>query len=72
MRTLELPAVPVCGHRLTVPGSAPLVVSRVILHARQGWTPGTVSAAVEVELEPEAAEHLPPAVARGWAPVTQP
>ena len=72
MLALELPAVPVPGHRVTVPGGpGPLVVERVVLHARPttGWTPGFTPAAVEVELAPEPDDGLDAALARGWQPV---
>lgn len=71
-RTLELPCVPVAGHRVTVPGVAlPLRVERVVLHARPAgdWAPGVVPAAVEVELGAEDVEELEGALTRGWKAV---
>ena len=73
MQMLEVPAVPVRGHRLTVPGGpGPLVVERVILHSRpaEGWEPGIVAAPhVEVELSAEPGDGLDAATERGWKPV---
>ena len=72
MQVLELPAVPVAGHRVTVPGSGPLVVRRVILHARHGWSLGIAPAPIEVELEPEAEADRTGALECGWIIVEDP
>ena len=70
-RTLELPACPHVGDRLTVPGSRPLTVTRTVLHAREPevWAPGFPAPRVEVELVGEPPDVLEVALTRGWKAV---
>jgi len=53
----------VSGHRFTIPGSGQLVADRATSHGRQGWAPGIVALAVEVELAHDAVDAMGRAVA---------